>query len=69
MIKQKAEGIHRMLVMLLLDPTEHSSDTDPWPWGGEPIFRDGKHVGNVTTASYGFSLDKQIALGHVHKFG
>jgi hypothetical protein len=28
-----------MFVMLLLDPIDHSADIDPWPWGGESIYR------------------------------
>jgi pyruvate dehydrogenase phosphatase regulatory subunit len=56
-----------MLVMLLLDD-EHNFETDPWPWGGEPIFRNDKFVGSVTTASYGFSLKRHVAIGFVHNF-
>lgn len=55
--------------MMLLDNHEHDVDTDPWPWGGEPIFRDGKYVGSVTTASYGYSLKKHVAIGFVHNYG
>ena len=62
------EGRRKQLVMLLLDPTEHDNDTDPWPWGKEPIFRDGKYVGSVTTTSYGFSLERHVAIGFVHDF-
>ena len=35
-------GIKKMLVMLLFDPDEHDITNDPWPWGGEPIYRDDK---------------------------
>ena len=64
---QRENGIKRMFVMLLLNNSveEHNSDVDPWPWGGEPIHRDGKFCGTVTTASYGFSLGQQICLGFV----
>ncbi len=31
--------IRKLLVMPLLDPLDHYSDLDPWPWGGEPIYR------------------------------
>ena len=66
---QRKNGIKRMFVMLLLQNTglveEHNSDVDPWPWGGEPIYRDGEFCGTVTTASYGFSLGQQICLGFV----
>ena len=32
-------GIKKMFVMLILDHIDHNSDLDPWPWGGEPIYR------------------------------
>jgi len=67
--KQLDEGIEKMFVMLLLDPSEHHSDLDPWPWGGEPIYRNGKYCGTVTTTSYGFSLGKQICLGFIQDIG
>ena len=38
----------KLFVMLLLDPVEHSSDLDPWPWGGESIFRNDKFCGTVS---------------------
>ncbi len=59
-------GVKKMLVMLLLDDYDH--ETDPWPWSGEPIFRDGAYVGSITTASYGFSLRRMVAIGFVHHF-
>jgi pyruvate dehydrogenase phosphatase regulatory subunit len=64
--RQLDEGVRKLFVMLQLDNVDHNSDLDPWPWGGEPIYRDGVLVGNVTTTSYGFSLGKQICLGFVH---
>ena len=67
-IRQKREGIRKILVMLLLNAGDHDTDTDPWPWGGEPIFRDGKYAGRVTTTAYGFSLDRHVCLGFVHDY-
>ena len=55
-------------MMLLLNAADHDTDTDPWPWGGEPIFRDGKYAGRVTTTAYGFSLDRHVCLGFVHDY-
>ena len=37
--EQLDNGIRKLFVMLLLDPLDHHSDLDPWPWGGEPIYR------------------------------
>ena len=47
--RQLDEGVRKLFVMLQLDNVDHNSDLDPWPWGGEPIYRDGVLVGNVTT--------------------
>ena len=54
--------------MLLLNAGDHDTDTDPWPWGGEPIFRDGIYAGRVTTTAYGFSLNRHVCLGFVHDY-
>jgi glycine cleavage system aminomethyltransferase T len=54
--------------MLILTAGDHCTDTDPWPWGGEPIFRDGKYAGRVTTTAYGFSIDRHVCLGFVHDY-
>jgi len=51
-----------MLVMLLLDNIEHVCESDPWPWGGEAIFRDGRYAGLVTTTAYGFTLGQHVLL-------
>ena len=65
---QLDNGVRKLFVMLLLDPVDHNTDLDPWPWGGEPIYRDDKFCGTVTTTSYGFSLGKQVCLGFVQDF-
>ena len=44
---QVEEGVKKLFVMLLLDPIEHSSDLDPWPWGGESIYRNDEFCGTV----------------------
>ena len=36
-----------------------------WPWGGEPIYRDGLYTGLTTCSSYGPSIGKMICLGWV----
>ena len=63
--RQEAIGPKRLLCMFLIDENHHDEDKDPWPWGGEPIFRNGEFVGTLTTASYGFTLRKQIGIGYV----
>lgn len=66
--EQQHQGAKKILVMLILDDTAHNNDSDPWPWGGEPIYRNGQFVGTVTTTSFGFSLRKHIGLGFVRCF-
>lgn len=63
--KQAQEGVKKALVMFILDDPEYNYEVDPWPWGGEPIFRDGKFVGSITTCSFGFSLKKHVGLGYL----
>lgn len=64
LIKQRKEGVHKRFVQFLLE--DHNLDTDPWPWSGEPIYRNGEYCGFVTSAAYGFTLGKQVCLGYVH---
>jgi pyruvate dehydrogenase phosphatase regulatory subunit len=40
-------------------------DEDPWPWGSEPIYRNGKYCGSTTSTAYGFTLDRHVCLGYV----
>ena len=65
---QVKHGVKKLFTMLLLDPEHHDTDLDPWPWGGEPIYRNGQFCGTVTTSSYGFSLKQQVCLGFVQDF-
>lgn len=58
LMKQKEEGVKRMYIQLLLE--DHDLETDLWPWGGEPIYRNGKQVGVCTTTGYGFTFKKQV---------
>ncbi|KAH9399860.1 hypothetical protein TYRP_017428 [Tyrophagus putrescentiae] len=68
LLKQKAEGVRRRYVQLVLDSFD--SDKEPiWPWGGEPIYLEGGSsdtpVGMTTTTSYGFTLGRMVALGYI----
>lgn len=58
LLKQKKEGVQRMYVQFQLD--DHDPEIDPWPWGNEPIYRNGELAGMVTTAGYGFTLNRQV---------
>ncbi|CAF4251360.1 unnamed protein product, partial [Adineta steineri] len=64
LLKQKQDGIQKRFVQFLLE--DHKLDTDPWPWSGEPIYRNGEFCGFVTSAAFGFTLGKQVCLGFVH---
>ncbi|KAG8179596.1 hypothetical protein JTE90_001837 [Oedothorax gibbosus] len=63
LLKQKAKGIRRRYIQLVLE--DYDKDEDIWPWGNEPIYVNGKCAGIVTTAGYGFSLKKMVCLGFV----
>ncbi|ENN70883.1 pyruvate dehydrogenase phosphatase regulatory subunit, mitochondrial [Dendroctonus ponderosae] len=63
LLKQREEGVRRMYIQLVLE--DHDMETDLWPWGGEPIYRNGQHVGICTTTGYGFTFKKQVCLGFV----
>jgi len=46
--RQKDQGIIKKLVMFILDDLD--PDKDIWSWGLEPIYRNGKFIGTVTSA-------------------
>ncbi|CAF4483286.1 unnamed protein product [Rotaria socialis] len=64
LLKQRKVGMQKRFVQFLLE--NHNLDADPWPWSGEPIYRNGEFCGFVTSSAYGFTLGKQVCLGHVH---
>ncbi|MEQ9246115.1 MAG: glycine cleavage T C-terminal barrel domain-containing protein, partial [Nitratireductor sp.] len=33
--------------------------------GGEPIFKDGKGIGRVTSGTYGYTVGMSLALGYI----
>ncbi|KAK9890381.1 hypothetical protein WA026_010473 [Henosepilachna vigintioctopunctata] len=63
--KQKENGVYKQLVMFHLENLD--PELDIWPWGGEPIYRDKKFVGTVTSAGYAFSSDKLICIGFIRR--
>ncbi|WP_299876013.1 FAD-dependent oxidoreductase [uncultured Sulfitobacter sp.] len=59
-----AQDARETLVVLALDATQtDASNADAS--GGEPIFRDGKGIGRVTSGAYGYSVGQSLALGFV----
>ncbi|VDI20061.1 pyruvate dehydrogenase phosphatase regulatory subunit [Mytilus galloprovincialis] len=66
LVKQKENGISQKFVQFLLK--DFDTDNDVWPWGGEPIYRNGKFAGTVTSSAYGPTLEKMICLGFVRDY-
>ena len=59
-----AKAPREQLVILALDAAQtDASNADAT--GGEPIFKDGKGIGRVTSGAYGYSVGKSLALGYV----
>ena len=59
LLRQKEEGVKRRLVLFTLD------DPEVLPFGSELILRDGEPVGEVTSAAYGHTLGRAVAMGYV----
>jgi len=60
LLRQKEQGLARQLVQFKLH------DPEPLLYHNEPIWRDGKIVGHITSAAYGHTLGGAIGLGYVH---
>ncbi len=59
LLRQRDEGIRRRLAVLTLD------DPEPLMYHNEPILRDGRIVGRVTSAAFGHTIGRSIGLGYV----
>ena len=57
--RQRDEGLGKRLVIFTLD------DSEALPIGGEPIVWNGAFVGQVTSAGYGHTLGRGVAIGRV----
>ena len=58
-LRRREAGLSRRLLQFLLE------DPEPLLHHGEPIWRDGRLAGHVTSASYGHALGAAVALGYV----
>jgi glycine cleavage system aminomethyltransferase T/glycine/D-amino acid oxidase-like deaminating enzyme len=58
---QRASGLKRRLVHIVLE------DADAYPIGGEPILHASKPVGQVTSAAFGHTLGRAVAIGYVER--
>ena len=59
-----AKDAREHLVILALD-AEQTDASNADATGGEPIFKDGKGIGRVTSGAYGYSVGRSLALGFV----
>jgi 4-methylaminobutanoate oxidase (formaldehyde-forming) len=59
LLAQRERGLKRRLVQIALE------DPEPLMYHEEPIWRDGRIVGSTTSAMYGHTLGRSIALGYV----
>ena len=59
-----AKQAREHLVVLQLD-TAQTDASNADATGGEPIFKDGKGIGRVTSGAYGYSVGQSLALGFV----
>ncbi|GFR74605.1 pyruvate dehydrogenase phosphatase regulatory subunit, mitochondrial [Elysia marginata] len=63
LLQQRREGVGQRFTQLILDDFDVHHDL--WPWGGEPVYRNDKYVGQTTTCGYGFTLEKMVCLGFI----
>jgi sarcosine dehydrogenase len=59
LLRQREQPLTKRLITFVLD------DPDALPWGDEPIHHDGRIVGSVTSAAYGHTLGRAVAMGYV----
>jgi len=63
LLRQREEGPRKRLVQFALE------DPAPLLYHNEPIWRDGRIVGLTTSANYGHTLGRAVALGYVRNGG
>jgi glycine cleavage system aminomethyltransferase T len=63
LMRQKERGLTRRLVQFALE------DDEPLLYHNEPILRDGKIVGRVTSGMFGHTIGRAIGLGYVEDGG
>ena len=63
LLRQQEGGPTKRLGLFVLD------DPDALPWGGEGILRDGKPVGEITSAGYSARLGRAVVMGYIRGDG
>jgi 4-methylaminobutanoate oxidase (formaldehyde-forming) len=61
LLSRRSQPLTKRLVTFVLE------DPDALPWGDEPILRDGRVVGVVTSAAFGHTLGRAVAMGYVRE--
>jgi len=59
LLRQRDRGVNKRLGRFILD------DPAAFPWGGEGILRNGKPVGEITSAGYSATLRRAVVMGYV----
>jgi 4-methylaminobutanoate oxidase (formaldehyde-forming) len=59
LVDARTRPLTRRLVSVVLD------DPEPLLWGGEALLRDGRPVGDLTSAAYGHTVGASVGLGYV----
>jgi 4-methylaminobutanoate oxidase (formaldehyde-forming) len=59
LLQQRDQRSTKRLVTFVLE------EAQAMPWGDEPILRDGRVVGTVTSAAFGHTLGRAVAMGYV----
>lgn len=65
LLQQKQFGISKKFCQLLLEDFDLNT-AEVWPSSKDPILRNGKIVGFITSSAYGFTLGKFVCLGYVN---
>jgi 4-methylaminobutanoate oxidase (formaldehyde-forming) len=63
LLRQREQGPAKRLGLFVLD------DPRAFPWGGEGILRDGRPVGEITSAGYSVKLGRAVVMGYVRGDG
>jgi sarcosine dehydrogenase len=61
LIDARAKPLARRLVCVVLE------DGEPLLWGGETLMREGRPVGDLTSAAYGHTVGAAVGLGYVRR--
>jgi 4-methylaminobutanoate oxidase (formaldehyde-forming) len=61
LVEAKGKPLARRLVSVVLE------DGEPLLWGGETLLRDGKPVGDLSSAGYGHTVGASVGLGYVKR--